>query len=191
MSGHAGLTKVTKNVKGKKGMVRRSYWVRGSNAVKAGAKKLGGFVNKHKGKIAAAAALAGAAYLGVKHGSKITGAVSGLRGALAKTGAYNKALGSKHKDLEAAFGVHGRARAVHAAVGAIRGAREGAKADKARTERIGNAVSGARNAARGLAADVRGATKDARAFSGPGFRKEGPSNPSFTQSFRQRRSTRK
>jgi len=79
MSGHAGLTKVTKNVKGKKGMVRRSYWVRGSNAVKAGAKKLGGFVNKHKGKIAGVAALAGAAYrLGLAHQGHPLGALAAL-----------------------------------------------------------------------------------------------------------------
>lgn len=182
MSGHAGLTKVTKNVKGKKGMVLRSYWVRGSNAVKAGAKKLGGFVNKHKGKIAGVAALAGATYLGVKHGSKISGAIGGARRGLANA---NKLAGMFHTTAsrkEKAVGIIG---------GAALGARKGAKADSARTERIGNAVSGARNAARGLAADVRGAAKDARAFSGPGFRKEGPSGPSFMQSFRQRRSTRK
>lgn len=59
MANRAGLKKITKTVKGKKGAVRRSYWVKAKDA----AKGVGGFLNRHKGKILGAAALAGTAYL--------------------------------------------------------------------------------------------------------------------------------
>lgn len=61
MANRAGLKKVTKTVRGKHGSVRRSYWVRGTEAVKGAAKKVGAFVSRHKGKIAAGAAIAGTA----------------------------------------------------------------------------------------------------------------------------------
>lgn len=160
MSGHAGLTKVTKNVKGKKGMVRRSYWVRGSNAVKAGAKKLGAFVNKHKGKIAAGAALAGAAYLGVKHGSKIAGAIGGARRGLANTNKLAEMLHTTATRKEKLAGIIG---------GAALGARKGAKADSARMESIRSAPSRARGALKGLGSDMVQAVRDHRDAKSKGF----------------------
>lgn len=153
MSGHAGLTKVTKNVKGKKGMVRRSYWVRGKDAVKAGAKKLGGFVSKHKGKIAGAAALAGAAYLGVKHGSKISGAYHGAKAGLKHTNALAGVLGTKASRKEKAFGM---------ALGAATGAHDGAWKDSARVDSIRNAPRNARGAVKGLGSDMVQAVRDHR-----------------------------
>lgn len=62
MANRAGLKKITKTVRGKKGAVRRSYWVKAKDA----AKGVGGFLNRHKGKILGAAALAGTAYLAHK-----------------------------------------------------------------------------------------------------------------------------
>lgn len=56
MANRAGLKKITKTVRGKKGAVKRSYWVKAKDA----AKGVGGFLNRHKGKIA----LAGAAAIG-------------------------------------------------------------------------------------------------------------------------------
>ena len=142
MSGHAGLTKVTKNVRGKKGMVRRSYWVRGKDAVKAGAKKLGSFVSRHKGKIAGAAALAGAAYLGTRHGSQIGGALSGARWAL--SGGGRSLLGNVREAAAA-------------------GARLGRWRDSARMNRIGGAVRSATGAVSSRAAKAGSAiSKSAR-----------------------------
>lgn len=54
MSSKAGLKKVTKTVRGKKGAVRRSYWVKAKDA----AKSAGSFLNRNKGKIALGAAAA-------------------------------------------------------------------------------------------------------------------------------------
>lgn len=54
MASKAGLKKVTKTVRGKKGAVRRSYWVKAKDAVKSA----GGFLNRNKGKIALGAAAA-------------------------------------------------------------------------------------------------------------------------------------
>lgn len=54
MASKAGLKKVTKTVRGKKGVVRRSYWVKAKDAVKS----VGGFLNRNKGKIALGAAAA-------------------------------------------------------------------------------------------------------------------------------------
>ena len=58
----SGLKKVTKSVRGRKGMVRRSYWIK----AKEGAKSVGRTLWKHKGKIAtgfAGAAIATGIYL--------------------------------------------------------------------------------------------------------------------------------
>ncbi len=54
MANRAGLRKVVKTVRGKKGSVRRSYWVRAGDAVKSGARAAGGFAGRHKGAIAGA-----------------------------------------------------------------------------------------------------------------------------------------
>ena len=55
----SGLKKVTKSVRGRKGMVRRSYWIK----AKEGAKSIGRTLWKHKGKIIAGAAIATGIYL--------------------------------------------------------------------------------------------------------------------------------
>ena len=58
----SGLKKVTKSVRGRRGMVRRSYWIK----AKEGAKSIGRTLWKHKGKIAtgfAGAAIATGIYL--------------------------------------------------------------------------------------------------------------------------------
>lgn len=73
------LTRKKITVRGKSGKTfQRSVMVRAGEAVKRTAKKVAGFVGKHKGKIAGAAALAGAAYLGVRHRSQIGGLAKGL-----------------------------------------------------------------------------------------------------------------
>ena len=79
----AGLVRKKITVRGKSGKTfQRSVMVRAGEAVKRTAGKVGRFVNKHKGKIAGAAALASAAYLGVRHGSQIAGAAKGLHAAI-------------------------------------------------------------------------------------------------------------
>ena len=151
MANRAGLRKVTKTVRGKKGSVRRSYWVKTSGAVKGAAKAAGGFVARHKGKIAGAAALAGAAYLGVKHGSKIAGAVRGAHFAkkVMDSGVPSLLTGMKHK--------HGMM------FGAAVGIDKGSDADRARVHALGAAAERAKrdvaNAGRGAAQSVANAGK--------------------------------
>lgn len=59
MANRAGLRKVVKTVRTKKGVARRSYWVRATDAVKSGARAAGGFAGRHKGAIAAGVLAAG------------------------------------------------------------------------------------------------------------------------------------
>lgn len=70
MPNRAGLKKITKTVRGKKGVVRRSYWVRGKTAVGGAVRKVGNFVNRHHRKFLGAAALVGGAALAYKHRAK-------------------------------------------------------------------------------------------------------------------------
>lgn len=77
----AGLKKVTKTVRGKKGVVRRSYWVKANPNQKSGQRSLRqegapkqGFLARHGGKLAVGAALLGAAALN-RH--KLMGAARG------------------------------------------------------------------------------------------------------------------
>lgn len=58
MASKAGLRKVTKTVRGKKGVVKRSYWVRAKQSVK----NAGTFALRHKGKILGGVALAAGAF---------------------------------------------------------------------------------------------------------------------------------
>lgn len=60
--GKPGLKKVVKSVRGKKGSVRRTYWVKSDP--KTAKQQQPGFLRRNAGKIAGVAALAGAAYLG-------------------------------------------------------------------------------------------------------------------------------
>lgn len=71
----AGLKKVTKIVRGKRGSVKRTYWV------KAQAQKVGSFLNRHKGKIAAGAALAGVGLLAHRNRHALRGAYHGAHAA--------------------------------------------------------------------------------------------------------------
>lgn len=130
MGSHAGLKKVVKSVRGKKGTVRRTYWVKAKDAVKGA----GRFLNKHKGKIAAGAALAGAAYLGAKHRGAIGGALSGAR----KGVGVVRALGGIHKALGGS-GASAKDYAAGAGTGATLGGLRGHMKDVDR--RAANAVS--------------------------------------------------
>lgn len=83
MNSRAGLRKVVKTVKGKKGTVRRSYWVKSGQQPKPGQRVLRqnaqpqkeGFLKRHAGKLAVGAALLGAAALN-RH--KLMGAARGI-----------------------------------------------------------------------------------------------------------------
>lgn len=70
MPNRAGLKRVTKTVRGRKGAVKRTYWVRAKDA----AKGAGRFVKRNAGKIVAGAALAGGAALALKHRGHIAAA---------------------------------------------------------------------------------------------------------------------
>jgi len=210
----SGLVK--KQVQTKRGL--RNMWVRAGDAakrvggaIKSGAKKAGGFLKRHKGKIAAGALGAAALYLGAKHGGKAIGAIRG-----AYNGAKNAhALVGKLRGVGADINKkeHLALVAGGAVGGGARGAREGAKADSARAtavrdavagvrsgasaaastvrDRAAGAASGVRNYATGLRDDVKRARAESSAFSGPGRGKEGPSGPSFRQSFAEQRRHRK
>lgn len=91
MGSRAGLKKVVKSVRGKKGVVRRTYWMRAS----AAAKGAGSFLSRHKGKIAAGAALVGAGILAARHRGAIKGAYHGAR--IANKGAGMLGLGLKNR----------------------------------------------------------------------------------------------
>lgn len=99
MSSKAGLKKVTKTVRGKKGAVRRSYWVKAKDA----AKSAGGFLNRHKSKIAlGAAALAGTAYLahkGLQINKRRTSTDQKTQGAIEQAGQVRQQLTKNEKDL--------------------------------------------------------------------------------------------
>ena len=127
MANRAGLRKVTKSVKGKKGTVQRSYWVKASGAVKGAAKSAGKFIGKHKGKIAAGAGLAlgaAAAYKGAKF-------VKGYRG-----------MGMSHGDAAKAIfgGLKDRAKGVP---GAFKSAYSNHKAKRTEQKSHREAASGA------------------------------------------------
>lgn len=62
----SGKRKIVKTVRGKRGVIRRSYWVSAGNLAK-----------RHGGKVAAAAAVAGAAYLAHKNRHYIGGFLKG------------------------------------------------------------------------------------------------------------------
>lgn len=86
MANRTGLKKVVKTVRGKKGTVKRSYWVKAQGA----ASKAGGFVKKHAGKIAGAAAVVGGAYLAHKYGHAAHGYLSAAHKSLKDTHALNQ-----------------------------------------------------------------------------------------------------
>jgi len=77
MANRAGLKKVTKTVKGRKGTVRRSYWVKASQAAKKGRpvaqQKQPGFLRRNAGKIVGGLALVGATAYGLHRAHKSGG----------------------------------------------------------------------------------------------------------------------
>ena len=77
MGNRAGLKKVVKSVRGKRGSVRRTYWVKSSPKKAANprqSEQKPGFLRRHAGKIIGAAALAGLAYA---NRNKLAGAARG------------------------------------------------------------------------------------------------------------------
>lgn len=114
MANRAGLRKVTKSVKGKKGTVQRSYWVKASSAVKGAAKSAGKFIGKHKGKIAAGAglALAAAAYKGIKTARAYKSAGMGTYGSFVRNvagGLKDRAKGAAERGAHSVVGVAAKA----------------------------------------------------------------------------------
>ena len=116
----AGLKKVTKTVRSKKGTARRTYWVKAQEA----AKGAGRFLNRHKGKVAAGVALVGAAALAAHNRGAIKGAYRGARIANRASGAVShgmKAVTGKSMSLGTRFSIIRK--------GAIGGAKIGGAAD--------------------------------------------------------------
>lgn len=115
MANRAGLRKVTKSVKGKKGTVQRSYWVKASSAVKGAAKSAGKFIGKHKGKIAAGAGLAlgaAAAYKGIKTARAYKSAGMGTYGSFVRNvagGLKDRAKGAAERGAHGVVGVAAKA----------------------------------------------------------------------------------
>jgi hypothetical protein len=156
----------------------RTYWVKAG----AAAKRVGAALNKHKGKIAAGAAVAAGAYIAAKHGSKIAGAYHGAQRGLTMMNNVASALNTTASRREKVFGM---------ALGAARGVSLGAKKDAARVGRIRDAID---NSAVGqFANDVKMAhqASSALGFSGPGRGKQGPSGLSFGQAFKTKRAARR
>ena len=131
----AGLVRKKITVRGKSGKTfQRSVMVRAGEAVKRTAGKVGRFVNKHKGKIAGAAALASAAYLGVRHGSQIAGAAKGLHAAISGHLA-------ERREAKAAGRSMAKGSLRNAISGQVRSGREaGREADNARMGKAREAV---------------------------------------------------
>ena len=63
MANRSGLRKITKSVRGRKGSVRRSYWVRAKEGAGRAAGHVKQFAKDHTGKIIAGAAIATGIYL--------------------------------------------------------------------------------------------------------------------------------
>lgn len=151
MGSHAGLKKVVKSVRGKKGTVRRTYWVRTKEAVKGA----GRFLNKHKGKIAAGAALAGAAYLASKHRGAIKGAYHGARIANKGAGAVSDGM---RRVTGHGLGFKNRAKAV--IMGARAGSAIGGMSDKGR--RVVGAAHSQVDKVRSIPSAIQGGISGAR-----------------------------
>ncbi len=134
MSNRAGLRKVVKTVRGKRGSVRRAYWVKAGEAA-------GGFVKRHKGKIAAGAILAAgimaANFFGDRnHGSSrraaVGAAASGAASGARKVGSFvsggighgiNAAVGAGRSVVTAASNSNIAQNLAHHTTGAVQRAR--------------------------------------------------------------------
>ncbi len=170
MANRAGLRKVTKSVKGKKGTVQRSYWVKASSAVKGAAKSAGKFIGKHKGKIAAGAGLAlgaAAAYKGAKFvkGYRGMGMSHGDAAKAVFGGLKDRAKGAAERGAHSVVGVGARAhKAASGAAQAIstrvkqamhRSAASKSEATPSRIDRAKAAVGRAGQHVRSAAAGVK------------------------------------
>jgi len=141
MGSHAGLKKVQKTVKGKHGMVKRSYWVRATAAVKGAGKRVGKFARAHEvglkrgakiaGAVVAAAALAKGGHYAHKNAGKIVGAALAAHGSMKVSGAFNR-LARAAGATDAHIGL--RARIGHAIGDAKVGAKLGHIADRIRED---------------------------------------------------------
>lgn len=143
MANRAGLRKVVKTVRTKKGVARRSYWVRGTDAVKAGARAAGGFVGRHKGAIAAGVLAAGLiglnAYGHRQAGTTNTGAYAA--GRMSGQGRVRSALGALGSGTGAGANVL-FGKAVRGGINAsqsVRGAASGARSRVANSDTVLNA----------------------------------------------------
>lgn len=133
MGDRAGLVQKKVRVKTKRGVAMRTMWVK-SSPDKAGMKvrkgSVLGFVQKHKGKIAGAAALAAGAYLAHKHGKGIAGALGGAR--------LGRSMVNEH-----ASSMGGKASLKHQALGMLHGATQGLRnhhGDSQTGTRVANAA---------------------------------------------------
>lgn len=177
MAHRAGLHQVKKSVRTKSGKtVQRSYWVKGADAAKAAGGKIkgaaraaGGFLNRHKGKIAAGVGLAAAAYgahkgrqfvkgykgMGMSHSDAAKAILGGLKA---------RAKGAAESGAHAVVGVGARAhkaastaaQAVSARVkqGMRRSAASGVETNTSRMDRAKAAVGRAGQHVRSVAAGV-------------------------------------
>lgn len=182
MAHRAGLHQVKKSVRSKSGKtVQRSYWVKGADAAKAAGGKIkgaaraaGGFLNRHKGKIAAGVGLAAAAYgahkgrqfvkgykgMGLSHGDAAKAVFGGLK---------DRARGAAERGAHAVVGAGAKAhKAVSDARGAARNAADFVKGGRA----AGMSRSSiAKNAAAGLASRAGGAIASGARSAGSRVRK--------------------
>lgn len=147
----AGLKKVVKTVRGKKGTVKRTYWMKASQA----AKSTGGFLRRHGGKIAAGAALVGAGLLAARHRGAIKGAYHGAK--IANAGASGVSKGM-HAVTGHGLSLGQRAKAVIA--GASSGAKIGGAHDSAR--RAVGAAQSAADRVRSIPAGIQGGASGVR-----------------------------
>lgn len=167
MAHRAGLHQVKKSVRSKSGKtVQRSYWVKGADAAKAAGGKIkgaaraaGGFLSRHKGKIAAGVGLAAAAY-GAHKGHQF---VKGYKGMGMSHGDAAKAIFGGLKDRAKGAATSGAHAVVGAGARAHKYASEFRGKVKGSLEHRSSGVPGAvRNAAQGLRKDVRKAVGEGR-----------------------------
>lgn len=147
VASRAGLKKVVKTVRGKRGTVRRAYYVKANEAPKKQ-----GFLSRHKGKLALGAAAIGAGLLANRHKLALRGAYHGAKAAHAE----NRAIHGNMKRF--GMGMNALTRAKHLLGGARTGAavgnelRGGSKGGWTRLRRSGQAVASGRNVSSYLAA---------------------------------------
>jgi hypothetical protein len=175
----AGLVRKKVTVRGKSGKTfQRSVMVRAGETVKRTAGKVGKFVSKHKGKIAAAAAI-GAGLLAARHGGQIAGAARGLAAGI-------KGHLQMRKDAKAAGMSVERGDLAHRVKSAVaEGRQSGRREDNRRMSELSR-----RSGAGALRSDVSNAMSAGRAErAGGGTRRSALS--AAVGAFKERRATRR